>query len=456
MVARLDYLAMARPPSKLHHLFLIFVAVAFFGNISLIYHHLANLEQTDVQPPSSPSSPVRSTSIRSTGEIPVFTICLLTKDDKDILPEWIAYHYHALRLRHLVVTVDPSSETDPQDLFARFTKELPDLTIDRWSDADFLPDFFLNQSYGQVPNFMGVELHDSQTFEYWYTSNKIGPVKKRDMTHVNNHRYRQTRFISQCSRHLLQQHPKKQVLVSTLDSDEYLVVNPWIVNQDRHEHFHTDTRPSRRHPWQTLEAGSVLEWLVDSNNATHNPCIQVPRLLFGSIETETDGATMGLVRDGTKNTTKLQSLPSRRATQPHSTYETLRWKHHAAWNDTRNFQQKVILDLREFPADDELWSDHVNSVHRPSRKLCPNETDQGHWQETALAAFHYLGSWERYNARQDLRRNKKRYRERSNLTFGVESGWIDQWLPKFVEHVGMETAANVLQNYIVADVEEKD
>jgi hypothetical protein len=31
-------------------------------------------------------------------------------DDLDILPEWIAYHYHALGLRHLVVAVDPETK----------------------------------------------------------------------------------------------------------------------------------------------------------------------------------------------------------------------------------------------------------------------------------------------------------------------------------------------------------
>jgi hypothetical protein len=97
----------------------------------------------------------------------------------------------------------------------------------------------------------------------------------------------------------------------------------------------------------------------------------------------------------------------------------LRWKFHAAYNDTRNFQQKVILDMTRFPPSDELWGDHVNSVHRPSRKMCPNETDQGHFWETALVANHPFGSWEQYFSRKDLRRNKVHYLGTS--TFGSHS-----------------------------------
>lgn len=34
--------------------------------------------------------------------------CLLVKDENNNLPEWIAYHYHNLPLRYLVVAVDPN------------------------------------------------------------------------------------------------------------------------------------------------------------------------------------------------------------------------------------------------------------------------------------------------------------------------------------------------------------
>ena len=70
------------------------------------------------------------------------SICLLVKDDNDILAEWIAYHYHAVKLRHLIIAVDPASQTTPTEILQRFTKYLPDFTVDIWSDKDYMPSWF--------------------------------------------------------------------------------------------------------------------------------------------------------------------------------------------------------------------------------------------------------------------------------------------------------------------------
>ena len=42
-----------------------------------------------------------------------FSGCLLIKDQNDILPEWLTYHWTVLPLRRLIVAVDPLSITDP-------------------------------------------------------------------------------------------------------------------------------------------------------------------------------------------------------------------------------------------------------------------------------------------------------------------------------------------------------
>mmetsp|Transcript_38433 Transcript_38433/g.93005 ORF Transcript_38433/g.93005 Transcript_38433/m.93005 type:complete len:520 (+) Transcript_38433:75-1634(+) len=46
-----------------------------------------------------------------------FAACLLTKDDKIILPEWLAYHYTVMPLRRLIVAIDPLSITNPEPIF---------------------------------------------------------------------------------------------------------------------------------------------------------------------------------------------------------------------------------------------------------------------------------------------------------------------------------------------------
>lgn len=429
----------------------VFLGVILFAltlNVSVIHYSQAPL-------PSSPSSWHSSSSLvenpknnppaqQQQEPLPTFAICLLTKDDLGILPEWLAYHYHAVDLKHLIVAVDPSSTTNPQPLFAKFQTYLPNLQIEQWSDKDFMPTFFLNGTYDLVPNFMGVELHDKETYGEWHTTNHIPPRKVKDMRLVNNHRYRQTRFVSQCASHLRRRqsnNPNQTVLMSLLDSDEFLVVNPWIIRDQYSSLKNQKTKGEKESvsaSWSQFKTGSVLKWLVDSKTMLPpaSPCIQVPRLLFGSVESNTSEAvTVGLVRTGTETDIQLDaSLP--RSSSP---FETLRWKYHVAWNDTRNFQQKVILNLNRFPPKDEIFGDHINSVHRPSRSF----------QTSAVAAFHYMGSPERYFARpNDLRRNKRRYRQRSNLTFASEPGWIDQWLGEFVKDVGIDVAAILLENYV--------
>lgn len=413
---------------------------------------------------------------RDETELPVFAICLLTRDDLPILPEWIAYHYHAVQLKHLVMAVDPTSKDDPEEILENFRKHLPELQIEKWTDKDFMPDYFVQGDYGRAPNFYGKkgEFNDTETwYEHYSKLPHFGPFRIRDQTIINSHRYRQTRFLSRCGEHLKKLYDDQTVWMSTLDSDEYLAANPWMMPPKQQSPFKMSSSV------QNLEAGSLLHWWVDtskqqkqlrlSTNTTIDGsiCRQIPRLLFGAVElvnqTETTpeerrkDVTSSLVRRNNK--VELLSNLER----PKSSMETLRWKFHAAPDDEKNFQQKVVLDLHKIPEDDEIWGDHVRTVHRPSRKLCSPEVDtnvngtmlvpttSSVTIASPVVAFHYIGSEARYFARpQDRRRNAKRYRERSMITYGRDkSGWIDQWLERFVDHVGIDTAAALLPDHII-------
>ena len=63
--------------------------------------------------------------------------CLLVNDENPRLPEWLAYHYHILPLRALIITVDPSSRSSPIDILDRW-KGMIDVTI--WDERDYLPE----------------------------------------------------------------------------------------------------------------------------------------------------------------------------------------------------------------------------------------------------------------------------------------------------------------------------
>jgi hypothetical protein len=506
--------------------------VFFFGNtlVMLFCHHIVteHYATSNMFSLFLDSGGGGSKQDNDNDDLPVFAICLLTRDDLPILPEWIAYHYHAINLRHLVLAVDPNSVTDPKPILENFRKHLGGgsgssrsnnnnrnnfpLIIEQWSDADFMPDYFVKGDYGKAPNFVGGkgEPDDTETWEEWYSAKKnFGPTKIQDQTLVNSHRFRQTRFLSRCSEHLRDTYgnnsttaAKTPVWMSTLDTDEYLAVNPWMLREN----------PSVDESILRLEPGAVLRWLVDSKakkkqqqQQQHQPaaaattttttksstnegvdfdgdvCLQVPRLLFGAVELSpyittpeklASDVTHGLVvRKGSgggddKKTNKAEIIDMEFVGDlpRHSNkMETLRWKFHAAPDDNRNFQQKVILDLFKVPQDDEIWGNHVYTVHRPSRKLCFPESSNNKdgtllvpttktvREASPVVAFHYIGSEERYFSRpDDFRRNRKRYRERSNITHSRdETGWIDQWLERFVKDVGIETASALLSTYAV-------
>jgi hypothetical protein len=64
-----------------------------------------------------------------------------------------------------------------------------------------------------------------------------------------------------------------------------------------------------------------------------------------------------------------------------------------------------------------------------------------------LTINHYVGSLERYQSRQDVRRNSKIYQHKAQVNGGTDDGWIMGWLESFVEQHGKEKVSQVLQDY---------
>ena len=163
-----------------------------------------------------------------------------------------------------------------------------------------------------------------------------------------------------------------------------------------------------------------------------------------------------------------------------SRFESLRWKYHAGFDDTdRNKQPKVILDVSAIPEDDKMLTDgRVFSIHRPSQTLCRNLGQMG-FERIQLYPFsvnHYLGTFERFGARDDPRRNRrvsfllchaeiclmlvltfscfclrKLYEQKANVTEGKDDGWMDSWLKGFVSEQGFEIASDLLGDYLLSN-----
>ena len=385
-----------------------------------------------------------------------FSACLLTKDDNDILNEWIAYHYHVLGLRYLVVAVDAKSETSPTSLLDKWRKF--GMTIEEWKDEMFMPDIYFKKAYHLQPRLVKIKKNKNK----WLEGVDDPEVHKNYYKTIQDHRFRQITFLSSCTKRLREQN---QTWMVHIDTDEYIVINPLLRQQQKLGE--SITIP------ETADASIVprlLNAMVVSNWDTINyPCISLPRLLFGSIEDDTD---------------ERESMLPKGFNLSH--FESLRWKYHTEYQDSDlNKQPKVIMDVSAIAEDDKMLTENrVFSIHRPSQFLCRNQ-GQMYFEDVEYFPFsvnHYVGTFERFGARDDPRRNKKvsipdrfsdkgiiklhgfltfifisrhfnvqLYDLKANVKAKKDDFWINNWLNSFVDKHGMETASDLLENYLVSN-----
>ena len=394
-------------------LWVVMTALLLFGSSEMerksIHHHL-DAFQTNItrQVPSTPLS-----------------ACLLIKDDNEILNEWIAYHYHVLNMRHLLVAVDPSSLESPSRLLQRWerqTREIGDpLLAVVWSDPDYMPQEFLKKGYHIPPRFLNGDAKTSK----WHEGHEDHETVVADKLRINNHRFRQVTFLSSCFRYMRSQNRTWTVHI---DTDEYVVVNPFLRKQT--QRFRTLSVPDS--PREASSVMKLLQGVVRNSrlrSQANYPCISMPRLLFGSVEDGSD---------------PQRTVLGRKATE----LETLRWKYHTSFEDKeRNAQPKVIVDVSAVPDEDEMFRPKPFSIHRPSKALCRriDQLDFHKPEKFPLSVQHYLGSWERYYARNDTRRSKRVYEFKAEVSDGRED-WIASWVDGFVQRMGQERAKALLFN----------
>jgi hypothetical protein len=59
-------------------------------------------------------------------------------DENFRLYEWLAYHYHVLPLRYVVIAVDPGSVLSPEPVLGFASRNELQMTIITWTDSDFV------------------------------------------------------------------------------------------------------------------------------------------------------------------------------------------------------------------------------------------------------------------------------------------------------------------------------
>lgn len=421
--------------------------------------HVSRVTKHQKQKPSPVTDSSSNSNSSNNTDTTAFSACLLIKDDNSILNEWIAYHYHVLNLRHIIVAVDPSSATSPADIWQTW-RNYTDLTVTEWTDTDFMPRSFLTKGYHINPRFINADANKSA----WHNGDEDAATVKADRLQISNHRFRQVTFLSACLRQLKKE---KRTWAMHIDTDEYVVVNPILRQQEQEAQAQSQgkdekqQRKSRRQMKnvqipplaQANSIRTVLEQLqqdVKLQKQANCPCISMPRLLFGSVErNETATASQSTTATGTGTGAAFFNT---------TLFETLRWKYHAALTDKeRNAQPKVMVDVSAVGADDEMFDKKAFSIHRPSKKLC-RRIDQLTFdmvEKYPLTVNHYVGARERYVARKDTRRSDRAYEYKAHVDAGGSDDWITTWLDGFVQEQGPENAFALLQDYAVVSAHDK-
>lgn len=355
--------------------------------------------------------------------------CLLVKDDNDNLVEWIAYHYTTMPLRHLIITADPSSKTSPQAVIDRWSAPHLGIDIRLWTDDDFLPEKVeLNRLLDRVR----MPINRNITFA------------EEDKRGFQMHIVRQEKFISECMTRFKREGRDWVLLV---DSDEYLILNSADKkgNEKIFEKVKREVKSPLTRPWrvdrlnrlrkslpkvadQTVR--DVINQQYDGPPWSDEPCMAIPRLFFGSLESDP--------KDISKN------VPAE--IDPKS-LDTLRYRKHASKGEFEfNFYDKAIVDVSR------VSYFHVMNCHR-ILSLCNNVRpfeEAAHVARndgqrnitplsmTLLRVHHFMGSWEKYGAREDTRRTKGNYEKLGNVDLGEDDD-IRPWIGKFKEMFGDST-----------------
>jgi len=366
---------------------------------------------------SNPESSNKTWGWRASAESDGIAVCLLIRDDNDRLPEWLAYHYHTLPLLHLVVAVDPGGRHSPQPILKRWAESNMNITV--WErDADYMPIWQIQKSK---------------------CNKKIrNPKRKRLYCHLP----RQRHFVKSCIKFHKESGRK---WIAVIDTDEFIVFNRAHDDEPSNGTRAVSTeRKSNKLPTTGGDV-TVLDFInglaqkeYSPWRSSDNPCIIIPRLRFGAVESEKRKIYNGTGID-----------PDTGAEEPTgpARLDTLRFRHHAARGPTKyreydpNSYGKPIIDLSRIPMESLEGTPLGPHAATPE---CKDAEIDGVYHSSLLRVHHYLGSRKKYFGRKgDTRRNVEKFERDATLSAGEDDD-IRPWFKSFMKEAGTIRAKKLL------------
>lgn len=366
---------------------------------------LAMMQAASNGPACQTPSPIRSTYNDTTLSNPAtnkneglpqsktVSSCLMVMDDNHRLPEWIAYHYTVLHLRHLVVLSDPDSRDAPSSVLQPW-RDL--LEIEEWTDADYVD----TDLAGRMDHF-------------------------RNHSDTARHKLlveRQSKFLKQCALHL---QARNRTWVTFHDVDEFYVLN---------------SRSVRNATKVMEEPGSIVNLLNEAQQHLQplqqrfnhwnyfpqqfaGPCVTTHREQYGAVESTV--------------VERQRGVPS--FLDP-ANFETLQWRHHQGYK-----LGKSLLDVSRVPDLATMgWPGRDRNPFSPHRLIpvCPKlRYNANAW----IVINHYLGSWKNYSSRhKDGRKRRDTWEMESNRQGGQQGDDIRPWIAAFELLVGSFEAQRLL------------
>jgi hypothetical protein len=356
-----------------------------------------------------------------------FAACLIYQDDNTYLIEWLAYHYHFLPLRRLIVGIDPKSRTLPTEILDRYrSRNL--LQITEWTDKDYFPaakhEAHIRKMLYQQNNLTATTISSSSQAEKLLEDHVL----------FSTYLKRQQWFYTACMTQFIKE---KQSWTILIDTDEIVVPN-WRA--------HKEYRIRQRKP-------TVLEMLQSpenrdmfhsdhslSSSSSSSPllppiCISMHRMNMGT-KMETNNNSMAAAR-------YEYMLPKGFRAEDLFTFR-FRWHGDVAETPLAG---KCMMDLSRVRVDATNFRIRPNFVspHRPLEHYCSKRDKWIPHHMSPFVIYQYIGTWEQWSYREDSRnlRTKELY-DTHAYSFGADDG-ARFWLQEFVEEHSYDLASELLK-----------
>ena len=333
--------------------------------------------------------------------------CLLLMDDNHFLIEWLAFHYHALRLRFLIVGVDPRSTTTPDAILRRWEGRIK---IETWNQKEQYFNEKLKANEGK----------------------KMAWIQDLPNETLPNHRALQRKFNLEC----LATHKRNgRGWTFLIDTDEYIHINPRI-RESSEDLF----LPKWKRLPSIQEPDSVYTMLMqltipDISPGEFHPCVRIARRQFSGDNGESTSSKRLLVESQGFNSTNFHTIRWRK------------WGYHDRYHPA--LPGKTIIDLHRLRLSDVVQEGNKGDPHNPLSAICPASGIFAGEDKALLLANHYMGSREQWNSRSNDARGPEcrrlLYDYQNGIVGKFESGEVSPWLEGFFNSTGTAEAKNLLQ-----------